>query len=175
MQDHFKYLHFESFSIAWITFDLDKIYPCTFLSKHSRTCFWGNLVFLLENVVPQGDMVGTTILCPPLTKSISTLVIIIKTQNTFHARHCLATVWRLVSHWIHYSYLVLVSSLILTLILTTTSSMYDKIIDLNFWKTSCTAILPKLCPIIDSWNFKIIGYEAGPGVNFQKMPSSEGV
>jgi hypothetical protein len=53
--------------------------------------------------------------------------------------------------------------------------MYDKIIDLNFWKTSCTAILPKLCPIIDSWNFKIIGYEAGPGVNFQKMPSSEGV
>jgi hypothetical protein len=43
------------------------------------------------------------------------------------------------------------SSLILTLILTTTSSMYDKIIDLNLWKTSCTDILPKLCPIIDSW------------------------
>jgi hypothetical protein len=77
-------------------------------------------------------MVGTTILCPPLTKSISTLVIIIKTQNTLLAGHCLATVSRLVSHLLHYSYLVLMSSLILTLILTTTSSMYDKIIDLNF-------------------------------------------
>lgn len=77
-------------------------------------------------------MVGTTILGPPLTKSISTLVIIKKIQNTFLAGHCLATGSRLVLHLIHYSYLVLMNSLILTLILTSTSIMYDKFIDLNF-------------------------------------------
>jgi len=108
MQDHFKYLHLKSFSIAQITFDLDKFYPCT--CQIFENLLLGQLCpFLLEKAVPRGNMVGATILWPPLRKSISSLVIIKKIQNTFLARHCHATMSRLVTHLIHYSYLVLMS------------------------------------------------------------------
>jgi hypothetical protein len=50
--------------------------------------------------------------------------------------------------------------------------MYDKVIDLNFKKTCSTGFFPKFCPNMDIWNFRIIGYDTGPGVNLQKMPSS---
>jgi hypothetical protein len=50
MQAHFKHLHFESFSMVWKTFALNKIYPLYFIVKHLRT-------YSLEKAFPHDTLI----------------------------------------------------------------------------------------------------------------------
>jgi hypothetical protein len=54
------------------------------------------------------------------------------------------------------------------------SSRYEKVIDIGFWETPYIVIIFELGLVTNIWKFKIIGYEVGVGVNFQKMLSKKG-
>jgi len=62
----------------------------------------------------------------------------------------------------------------LIITLSTTFFGYEKVIDLGFWETPCTIILPRLGRVPNKSNFKITGYETRAGVKFQKMPTNKG-